>query len=662
MYKAIGKRDPKWDEPATKFLDALAHYFANSKAEDRYRIEPLPTLKELEVQGRALIALGCDDPLVVYGLAVALDNQDKRQEVRPLLQKVLDDLPTSRYPINRLTGAANRMLKFYDRTNEQERAAYERCEQMLLDATLASISVADFRGTDRRAVLSADGAMIDARPMPTRKRFCEKAKAVGADAWLLNMIEGRYHIDAAWTARGHGYADTVTEEGWAGFARHLEQARACFTKAWELEPTYPEAAAEMITVAMGEPAGKGQSLRTWFDRAVTAQFDYQPAYTKYLWAIWPRWHGSHAKMLAFGRECAATRRYDTRVPYVLIDCVEAIAEEVGESGGSGAARAWRRPGVYPAAAEVLQGYAAHPSEPARRGWYQSYNIGIAAHAKRYDEAAGLLEQAKGSLVWSAVDQTRWIAPRLRHQIRAMAGPQGATLRAAETAAEARTYDPAVKAYDAALLSLAPDDPSLPWVQNRLAELRLLKAFETGEWVDLQPGKDLFGWYSVTGQWSVDEQGSLVGTALPNGVNLICGAEFKPRYEMTGKLEFASRGKVPDPAAGPILRYARDGDSHGMWLRRTTQKVVIRSPDGKLKLWPAQVADKNEFRLQVWDGRAFGWVNGHQCFNSFSVPRMATSDTTRIGAGVQFSHGMDGMVLRFSDLKIRKLPKPPVGQQ
>ncbi|HEV2293915.1 MAG TPA: hypothetical protein VGR35_08660 [Tepidisphaeraceae bacterium] len=85
------------------------------------------------------------------------------------------------------------------------------------------------------------------------------------------MIEGRYHIDAGWTARGHGYADTVTPEGWAGFARHLEQARACFTKAWELEPTYPEAPAEMIKVVMGGPAGReAQSLRAWFERAVKA--------------------------------------------------------------------------------------------------------------------------------------------------------------------------------------------------------------------------------------------------------------------------------------------------------------------------------------------------------------------------------------------------------
>ncbi|HEV2293916.1 MAG TPA: hypothetical protein VGR35_08665 [Tepidisphaeraceae bacterium] len=173
-YKAVGKRDPKWDQPAVAFLEVLARYFANSKAADRYRIEPAPTLQELEAQARALISIGCDDPLVIYGLAVALDNQDKRKEARPLLQQVLDELPTSRYPITRLSGAAHRMLKFYDRRNEQELAAYERCEQMLLEAALASISVADVQGIDRRAVLFVTGGMIDGRPMSTRKRFATK--------------------------------------------------------------------------------------------------------------------------------------------------------------------------------------------------------------------------------------------------------------------------------------------------------------------------------------------------------------------------------------------------------------------------------------------------------------------------------------------------------
>ena len=97
-YKQVGRRDPKWDEPAVAFLETLARYFANSNVASRYKIEPVPTLEELESRGRAVVALGCDDPLVLYGLALALDNQNKRAEAKPLIQKVLDELQAAATP------------------------------------------------------------------------------------------------------------------------------------------------------------------------------------------------------------------------------------------------------------------------------------------------------------------------------------------------------------------------------------------------------------------------------------------------------------------------------------------------------------------------------------------------------------------------------------
>ncbi len=64
-YKQVGHRDPKWDEPAVAFLEAMARYFANSGVATRYRFQPVATLEELEAQGRAVLALGCDAPLVI---------------------------------------------------------------------------------------------------------------------------------------------------------------------------------------------------------------------------------------------------------------------------------------------------------------------------------------------------------------------------------------------------------------------------------------------------------------------------------------------------------------------------------------------------------------------------------------------------------------------
>jgi hypothetical protein len=85
--------------------------------------------------------------------------------------------------------------------------------------------------------------------------------------------------------------------------------------------------------------GAGESLnekeRDWFDKAVAAQFDYEPAYSSYLWASRPRWAGRSGGMYDFGVECAGTHRYDTRVPRFYMRVLHDIASETGTNSGAG---------------------------------------------------------------------------------------------------------------------------------------------------------------------------------------------------------------------------------------------------------------------------------------------------------------------------------------
>ena len=126
----------------------------------------------------------------------------------------------------------------------------------------------------------------------------------GADPYLVALVEGKYHTTRAWEARGSGWASTVTENGWQGFHGELDKARLALTTAHGMHPNLPYAAEEMIAVSMGS---RGQlSPREWFGRAVAAQFDYGNAYDSLLWALRPRWRGSHREMYEFGLECLRT--------------------------------------------------------------------------------------------------------------------------------------------------------------------------------------------------------------------------------------------------------------------------------------------------------------------------------------------------------------------
>lgn len=115
----------------------------------------------------------------------------------------------------------------------------------------------------------------------------------------------------------------------------------------------------MIAVAMGGHANPGETERTWFDRAISAQMDYPAAYSKMVRALLPRWGGSHEKMLAFGRECLATRRFDTDVPLVYLYILRNIGAELDNNR-------WRTAFRGPAAAAELQDMFGHLlAEPGR---------------------------------------------------------------------------------------------------------------------------------------------------------------------------------------------------------------------------------------------------------------------------------------------------------
>jgi hypothetical protein len=170
----------------------------------------------------------------------------------------------------------------------------------------------------------------------------------GADPWLQDMLAGENAITAAWKARGNGWASSVSEEGWQGFADGLVKARQHLTKAWKLHPHYPEAPTRMIQVVMGEDDSSGETVRLWFDRAVSGQLDYMPAYDQLVWALLPRWGGSLEEVYDFGVECLATKRFDTDVPLRYYNAVWQLANREGDIA------IWRRPGVYSKMQQIFQ--------------------------------------------------------------------------------------------------------------------------------------------------------------------------------------------------------------------------------------------------------------------------------------------------------------------
>ena len=91
------------------------------------------------------------------------------------------------------------------------------------------------------------------------------------EPWLKHTVLASLGIKAAWAWRGSGWASTVTEQGWAGFKRHLEATEKHLTEAYRLNPNHPAIGKMGITLA-----GAGYEtipMEEWFRRSITACFD-----------------------------------------------------------------------------------------------------------------------------------------------------------------------------------------------------------------------------------------------------------------------------------------------------------------------------------------------------------------------------------------------------
>jgi tetratricopeptide (TPR) repeat protein len=145
------------------------------------------------------------------------------------------------------------------------------------------------------------------------------------DPWIAHVVLGEYYQKAAWSARGSGFADSVSRDGWEKFQEYMPLAGKHYRRAWSLHPELAEAPAKLIGVAM---AGGEETWTTaqWFHAAVSAQADYYDAYANYFWSLLPRWGGSHQKMADVAEQCIASDRWEAGVPakaMIAVDKMEA---------------------------------------------------------------------------------------------------------------------------------------------------------------------------------------------------------------------------------------------------------------------------------------------------------------------------------------------------
>lgn len=323
-YEAGGRKDPNWDSPAREALRVIAFLWANAAPPD------IPDgQRHCYDHAQKAVDAGCDDPLVLYVRARTYEmaiRKDPAVSLRQHLEaaRALQERGAAYHPARRayayyragqFVAGSKKKLGEADRAEALGwlRLAADTFAEGLKDPDLPDALILEFGEQLATAWLSVEGdraAGADRVAVPL-----EKERPKSNLAWVLR---GRVYTEAAWDARGRGWASSVTEEGWKGMAKRLAAAEEALAKAHAMDPADPEPPTQMLVVELGQ--GKGADvMEAWFRKAMIADPDNMKACNHKMYYLEPKWHGSPGDMLAFGRELLEAGNWEARLPYQLID-------------------------------------------------------------------------------------------------------------------------------------------------------------------------------------------------------------------------------------------------------------------------------------------------------------------------------------------------------
>jgi hypothetical protein len=433
----------------------------------------------------------------------------------------------------------------------------------------------------------------------------------------------------------------------------MDKACTHLKKAWELNPKAPEPAVELMDVALAGRTPAGETPRFWFDRAVSAELDYEPAYSTLRHALLPRWGGSHRQMYAFGRECLDTKRFDTNVPYHYFETLEYMAGDIGVD-----ADLFKSPAVYADLQTMIDGYLAEPSMAALHDWYRSLKIAAAVRSGQWEDARRLLDALNGEPQPDGLTRLSLKPDEIVGEIYARTGEFAEKNHQAQRLLESGKVDEAEVKYEDLIGQAGDRQSAADYFRRRLAEVTLRQRFAAGEWQSVLPDAALSGWRVFGGKWTVDDQGRLIGEAQQNGLRLANERKLGTRLEIRGKATFVAS------AFGEFNIGIYFGQENGQLpnsfrIDRSENYAAIATNDVPLEKKPIAVGETNTFRVQRWDDTLSAYLNDELIADGVAIDSSGDDANEVFGVGGRYWYV--GPLIRFEELEVRKLDQRPVAE-
>ena len=649
-YKQHGMRGPEWDGVVIEYLAQMVDYFSG--------LGPSPDSDEAYDLRSTVIDKGCKDPLILYFHAVQVRKPGERKAHEDRLRESIDQFAKydgyskliQTHPVNLLSA-----LLLED--GESREAEFEKWFLKLSTLVKASLLDHNYVGDEYRFFLTTFNALNGTY----NARFGDQAfdlfiQDEALDPWIRHILAGKYYISKAWKSRGGSWGRFVTKDGWEGFRKNLDLARRTLVKAWEMDPSRPEAATLMITVSMAE-SGKVEPERQWFDRAVEAHFDWKEAYDSYLLAILPRWGGSHRAMYDFAVECAETKRFDTGIPGLFVDTLARIDYDINST------ELFRElPETRKHLREVTTGYVdARKDDPEEFDFWRTVYVGIAWKEGEFSRARKMLEEMDGAFRKDKFKEYYKIPwSWARREIFAMTDNCADEIKKAKRFEEDGRFSEAITIYSNAMSS-CESRSSRKFAKGKLESAKMLWSFSKEARVQLEPKQGFRGWRAIGGQWRLDTNGWITGSAVKPGLWLVFEQEFPNDIEISGEIVFEDRGEMTNLMAGIAFGLTDpDPQSFAMLLLHKDEDVVSISREDRISSGlrkPLPIEKTNTFKIHIWKRQVVIYVNDKPIHYIRKLNTMLAAETFKIALGSRMAR--KGTVVKYRNLFVRKLDEDPI---
>ena len=253
-------------------------------------------------------------------------------------------------------------------------------------------------------------------------------------------------------------------------------------------------------------------------------------------------------MYEFGLECLHTKRFDTEVPWTLVQILLDIDSELDTPG-----TIWRKPGVYDNLKLLCEGMEQEQSRAdvvrhlSSRHWVRSMHAAFAVASGQYGDARRLLDQLGKDLDARVFGRLGLTYPQDAAKAYALSGEAGSLAARFQKFVDnggldqAETRRKALAALHDAVKKNS-EEVARPYFAHWTTVLGWQEQFDRGEWVELS-FDPLSPWRSNFGVWNVENNKTIVGTSANDLLSLSCKILFPGPLEVELDVEHLRIARV-----------------------------------------------------------------------------------------------------------------------